>query len=232
MTVEPNAIREAKLARAVALQDELAALQAEVGVVDELDALAPAGDPDDDLDEEREEYGPNPATPIRDELEALESFLFGDTLELTLRGRTYVVPPPDAKTGLLCQRMMSVTADALSGRKTAPKASTQLDDGEELDLYERLLGPVTWAQVMDPANGLNWPAVQHMGTTALIWAAFDKESALEFWKSGGRPKAAPAPAVKVPQDRKSPRTTAKRTQKRASGTSSRPAKKAASAPAK
>lgn len=73
-----------------------------------------------------------------------------------------------------------------------------------------------WAQLQ--AERRSWAFVQHVGTTAIFWAAFGTEAAYEFWKSGGRPKAAPAapPAPKAPQDRKAPATT---TPARASGSS-------------
>lgn len=73
-----------------------------------------------------------------------------------------------------------------------------------------------WAQLQ--AERRSWAFVQHVGTTAIFWAAFGTDAAYEFWKSGGRPKApAATPAApKVPQDRKAPATT---TPARASGSS-------------
>lgn len=90
-----------------------------------------------------------------------------------------------------------------------------------------------WKQLHDERR--SWAFVQHVGTTAIFWAAFGTVAALEFWKSGGRPKANPAPAApepKAPQDRKAS-TTASKTQKQASTSSTprkRPAKRATPGP--
>lgn len=90
-----------------------------------------------------------------------------------------------------------------------------------------------WKQLHD--EGRSWAFVQHVGTTAIFWAAFGTVAALEFWKSGGRPKANPAPAApapKVPQDRKVS-TAATTTRKPAYGNGSprkRSAKKATPGP--
>lgn len=98
-------------------------------------------------------------------------------------------------------------------------------EGEELEELHKSRGVPdpryrpdrdVWAQLQ--AERRSWAFVQHVGTTAIFWAAFGSEAAYEFWKSGGRPKApAPLPpAPKVPQDRKAPATT---TPARASGSS-------------
>lgn len=71
-----------------------------------------------------------------------------------------------------------------------------------------------WAQLK--AEGRSWAFVQHVGTTAIFWAAFGPAEALEFWKSGGRPKAPQPPAPRQPQDHKA---TANTTRKRSSGSS-------------
>lgn len=64
-----------------------------------------------------------------------------------------------------------------------------------------------WKQLHD--EGRSWAFVQHIGTTAIFWAALGTEAALEYWKAGGRPKAAPTPppAPRQPQDRKVSATT-------------------------
>jgi hypothetical protein len=82
------------------------------------------------------------------------------------------------------------------------KKCTEEADGEELEqVPHRRRGEVphprydpahdVWQQLQDEDR--SWPFVQHIGTTAIFWAAFGEEMALEFWRSGGRPKAPPAP---------------------------------------
>lgn len=75
-----------------------------------------------------------------------------------------------------------------------------------------------WKQLHD--EGRSWAFVQHIGTTAIFWAAFGTDAALEFYQSGGRPKAHPAPAPKLPTDHRQASTAGNKTQKRASGNSS------------
>ena len=84
-----------------------------------------------------------------------------------------------------------------------------------------------WKQLHD--EGRSWAFVQHIGTTAIFWAAFGRDAALEFYQAGGRSPKAPSPAPKAPQDHLQASTEASSTPKRASGSSSprkRPARKA------
>jgi hypothetical protein len=167
-----------------------------------------------------------------------------DRLRLSVKRVHYDLPAADIDTGLYCQTLMGVSA----GRTPSAKVKQRLDDAEEADLFQRLLGGQQWLvepeepnqddprAELDPghpgvpnprydprtdiwarlkAEGHSWPFVQHMGTTAMIWAAMGKEIALEFWKSGGvGPKAA---GPKQPQDRLP--GTATTTKKPATGTS-------------
>lgn len=118
---------------------------------------------------------------------------FDSSLRLPVRGKTYVIESPDARTGLWCQRIVALSAKAKAGSLDDDDAAAlQLDDDEERDLFERLLGPAFEEMV---ADNLPWEHVKHCGLTALIWAAGNVEAAEEFWASGGDPKA-------QPQDRK------------------------------
>src|SRR5262245_50084393 len=98
--------------------------------------------------------------------------VFDDSLRLPIGGKTYVVPPADARLGLYCQRLLAAGIDAHAGR--TPVFPTQLDDAQELDLYQRCLGPVYNELV---ADGVTWPKIRHAGTTAYLWTAGDKELA-------------------------------------------------------
>ena len=126
----------------------------------------------------------------------LDEFL-DPTLKLPIRGKTYVVQSVDAKTGLWCQRMMHVAVTAVAGlsMSEADAASLDLDDHQELDLYQRVLGDAYDEMV---ADGLPWEWIKHAGTTAFMWAAGNREQAESFWASPGKARA-------TPQDRKRPR---------------------------
>lgn len=113
---------------------------------------------------------------------------FDSSLRLPIRGKTYVVPSPDAKTGLWVQEALTVAAQAKAGQDVDPNtlAALELDDDEEKDLFKRILGTAHAEMV---ADNLPWEWIKHAGTTALIWAAGNTEAAERFWNSGGDPKA-------------------------------------------
>jgi len=117
---------------------------------------------------------------------------FDDSLRLPVGGRTYVIPAPDAEVGLLCQRLMNAgiaaeAGEAVDGEELTKLAAVVLDDDQEQDLYKRILGPVYDELFTD---GLTWPKIQHIGTTALIWVAAGTDAAVKFWSTSGE---APAP---------------------------------------
>lgn len=104
---------------------------------------------------------------------------FDDALRLPIGGKEYVIPSPDAATGLHVQRLFAAAEGA--GADTA-----DLDDEAEADLYRRVLGGVYDEMV---ANGLPWSRLRMAGLTALVWVAGGVESAEAFWAAGGRPEA-------------------------------------------
>lgn len=157
-----------------------------------------------------------------------------ETLNLVFRGVTYSVPACDMATGVYCQRLMAVGANGAAGKKPTAKQRDYLDDTEEVDLFQVLLGGRQELENGDPdprydpdhdvwlqlkESGASWPLVQHFGTTAVYWAAIGRPFALDFFRSGGRPKAQAAPP-RQPADRKTKKkATASGTQSPASGTS-------------
>jgi len=141
-----------------------------------------------------------------DGFEDLDAF-FDDHLELPIRGKVYRIPPADAELGLLCSRLV------MAGEQVAAKGAVEkdtaavLNDEEESDIYERLLGPVREEMI---ADGLDWQRISHVGSTALIWTALGKAAALNFWRSGARPKAPDAPQPAAPRDRQPKKKAAKK----------------------
>ncbi|MEV0379809.1 hypothetical protein [Nonomuraea sp. NPDC050643] len=119
---------------------------------------------------------------------------FDDSLRLPVGGKWYVIPAPDAEVGLLCQRLMHASLAAEQGEtvedpKLTELAEIVLNDDEERDLYQRILGPV-WDELR--ADKVTWPRIQHVGATALVWVAAGKDAAAKIWASGGAGEA-PAP---------------------------------------
>jgi hypothetical protein len=166
---------------------------------------------------------------------------FDDTLTVPMRGKLYTIPPADAATGLLCQRLMAVGINAAAGKSPDATRAAQLNDADEADLMCRLLGGQQWLDsdqtqpnpAYDPAkdvwaemfaDGLDWQRIKHVGTTAMLWAAFDKDTALAYWKSGGAAAPKPQPQPRQPQDR---RATAKSAQQGSRAGTTTPRKRAA-----
>lgn len=118
---------------------------------------------------------------------------FDPTLRLPIRGKTYVVQSVDAKTGLWCQRALSVGVQAVAGGDVTEEQldGLDLDDAQELDLYRKVLG-ATYDEMED--DGLPWDIIRHAGMTAFMWAAGNKQTAEDYWESPGETRP-------VPQDR-------------------------------
>lgn len=78
--------------------------------------------------------------------------IFDDHLRLPIRGRVYAIPPANAELGLLCTRLvMAGTQVAQKGRVTSGTRA-QLDDDDETELYQRLLGHTPYLTAGTPAQ--------------------------------------------------------------------------------
>lgn len=162
--------------------------------------------------------------PTRRERDRLEDAEETELFVRLLGGRQWLVEPLevvcevcDAEPGAECVDLEE-ELDADDDGDRSPAAGPHDGRGEP-DPYYRPDRDL-WKRLHD--EGRSWAFVQHVGTTAIIWAAFGTPAALEYWKSGGRPpKAAPAapPAPKQPADRKRS-TAATTTRKPASGSGS------------
>lgn len=128
---------------------------------------------------------------------------FDPTLRLPIRGNVYVVPSPDAKTGLWCQRMLATGAIAATGGDISADeiAALELDDTQEREMYKIVLG-TAWDEMLD--DGLPWDIIRHAGITAFMWVASGRETAEAYWASGGDSGEARRP---TPQDHKAPART-------------------------
>jgi hypothetical protein len=127
---------------------------------------------------------------------------FDDTLKLPVGGKLYTIASVDAETGLWCQRMLSTAAVVAGGAQVdeSDVGDLLLDDDQERDLYRRVLG-TTYDELV--TDGVSWERLKHVGTTAFMWAAGNKETAEDFWVTGGGSKLG-EPQRPVPQDHKAP----------------------------
>lgn len=108
----------------------------------------------------------------------LEEF-FDDTLPLPIAGKTYVVPPPDAETGIKMKAHFELGLRIMSGEVDPEEGD--LDDDEERDLYQQALGPV-YQEMLD--DGVNWPKLKRAGMTAFYWIVGETSMAERFWATG------------------------------------------------
>ncbi|MEV4078950.1 hypothetical protein AB0J43_01485 [Nonomuraea fuscirosea] len=119
---------------------------------------------------------------------------FDPSLRLPVGGKVYVIPPPDAEVGLLVQRLMNAGIAAEAGQDVDEEGLNDLaesvltNDSDEKDLYQRLLGPV-WDEMF--ADRLDWPVIQHVGQTVLLWVAAGVDAAAKHWEAGSGEAAAP-----------------------------------------
>lgn len=146
--------------------------------------------------------------------------VFDSSMPLPINGKVYRVPATDATTGLWLTSITNITARRMSvpeGEEPPDLtdteiASLQLDDDEEFDFMQRLLGP---AMAEMQADGVDWEKIKLAGQTATIRAMSGDEAAETFWNNGGlNPKAR-----KQPTDRKTKAAGAKSGRQGSTGTS-------------
>ncbi|MFC4912592.1 DUF7426 family protein [Actinomadura gamaensis] len=146
----------------------------------------------------------------------LNEFLADAHLDLPINGTVYRVNDPDAETGLVVQRLMEIGAAVHQGREVT---EAELDDVEEGELYERVLGDA-YAQML--ADNVTWSRIKHAAVTAMIWISADLESAEKYWETAGEATAPPAtPAGPNRASRRASAAAARTTRSRASTTGTR-----------
>lgn len=114
----------------------------------------------------------------------VDEFLDLEGISLPIRGKDYVIPPPDAITGLEVTRLMAAVMGALDGADIGVQLNELADVDEKAggELELRVLGP---ALAEMQADGVPWPLVKLAFQTAMVWIAQGAETAARFWGSGG-----------------------------------------------
>lgn len=146
----------------------------------------------------------------------LDEFL-DDSLRLPIGGTTYVVPPVDAKTGIIFERLLAAGVTVANGGELEGDLSPILDDDQELTLYERALG-TAYQQMID--DGVSWPRIKLAGVTSFLFTTAGAEVAEAYWSSGGASQGeavAPNRAARRAQTRSSSTGGASTTRERVSG---------------
>ncbi len=120
---------------------------------------------------------------------------FQPGLELTVKGRQYVVPLASAELGLWCRLIAKITGQitaastdgemraAAEGIESLP--SLPGDSGETL--AQRTLGAAYGQMTADRVPD---PYIEYCGITAYMWIVGGEEAARRWWYSGGNPESA------------------------------------------
>ena len=107
-------------------------------------------------------------------------------LPLPIKGKTYLVPPVDAETGLRLQRLAEVAAQAAKAVENGERLDAIVfDDDDEIDLYRVALG-AAYEEML--ADGVSWPALKIAGVTAWLDSAVGREAAEAYWNAAGDPE--------------------------------------------
>lgn len=153
-------------------------------------------------------------------LRDLSAFLDDDALELPINGTTYVIPSPDARTGLWLTALADLGVAAASGAELGEGDfdKLKLDDDEERTFVVRVLGSGYDAMV---AGGVSWVKIQRAARYAFLYFALSPEAADEALKSGSLAGEAPAPNRATRRTASKATATSTRSRGSAAGTTPR-----------
>lgn len=143
---------------------------------------------------------------------------FDGSLRLPIGGKVYVVPPISATDGLWATHFMELGIAAAAGQDLDPRdiEKLKLDDDDERDLYERVLGPALEEM---RADNVDWPSITRAGQTAFIFFTQGEEAATRIWEGASGEAPAPARAARRQASKGSGSST--RSRASTSGTRSR-----------
>lgn len=159
---------------------------------------------------------------MTDQLHDTDDFLTEDEpIVLTYRGKDYEIRPATARTGLDMRRLFAATERAQNGEELSDRDKEILNRDSE-DVWQELLGD-TFDELMD--DGVTFGALDLIGNTAVMWAAQDRDMALEFWENEGKAPAPNRAQRRAAKTRTGGATTTKR-QASGTGTSTRPSRSA------
>lgn len=105
----------------------------------------------------------------------LADFLSAPHLDLPIRGVVYVIEDPDSDTAIRLQNLVAVGRAVRAGKEVA---QSKLDDAEELDLYDRLLGKTVEKM---RADGVKASEIKRCAMTVMAWVLGDEGEAMKQW---------------------------------------------------
>lgn len=107
--------------------------------------------------------------------------------------RDYVIPAPDADTGLRYTALATIAKKAANGEDIADTdlQALRLDDAEERDFAEQILGSEVLEQMRE--DKLPWPAITRTAQYAFTHFAVSPDAARKAFEAGAFSGKAPAP---------------------------------------
>jgi len=151
----------------------------------------------------------------------LTDFLDDSGLHVTIRGKDYLIPSPDAETGLKLQALAQIGAKVQQGVQVpeGELKSIQLDDDDERKFTDMVLGS---SLEQFKADGLDWVQLSRLAQYAFTHFALSPETARKALEAGVYTGKGQAPAAA--QNRETRRATPK-AQQGSSGSRTRTAPK-------
>jgi hypothetical protein len=97
--------------------------------------------------------------------------------------KTYRIDTPSARDGLQIERLTNAAVQLANGGENID--TEMLDDDEERELYEMLLGS-NFRQMVE--DGVKWAWLRHAALTCLMWISSGLDTAERFWEAAGDPE--------------------------------------------
>ena len=110
--------------------------------------------------------------------------MWDPNLPLPIRGKTYSVPSPNIAVGLRAQATVAIAVKVKAGGSVTPEdvAALKLDDEQELEFTQSMLGPVFTEM---QADDIPWEYVRHAAKTVFMWLISDRDEAAQIWADRG-----------------------------------------------
>lgn len=117
--------------------------------------------------------------------------------DLPVLGRTYYIPPPNARDGMWLQAIVDTGESLLVSQSVSSANRTILNDDKERTAYQMALGSA-YDEMLD--EGVAWPVLKHAGMTAVLYWTRSPETAERYWQRFGEGpgKATETPASEQP----------------------------------
>lgn len=110
------------------------------------------------------------------------------TIVLPILDTDWVIDSPPADVGAVVNALFARVGRAeREGRELAAEdvADLNLDDDEQRELFPRVLGEDTYADMTAPGTTVPWDHVQLAAMTTMVWIVSGLDAAVAFFNAGG-----------------------------------------------